>query len=190
MRRVFLLRRYGIVPNGINWREWKMIRNLGGFYARSNEYVAAFNAFIVRNQLEGKVCADHICYKCGSRGSFERIRALFENDGWYYQTLISNRRIAVIRFAVPIRTNAGNINFLELSDQKPDGSQVDGFDHIEVYPTGMDYAQFITQLSTREKVVFKERPHHSTYDVDIGNGFIFRTTSGPLVQKIIAEQMS
>lgn len=166
-----------------------MIQRLADFYTRSHVYVTAFNAFVTRNHLEGKVCADHICYKCGSRGSFERIRALFENDGWYYQTRISDRRIAVIRFSVPIETLAGSINFLELSDQKPDGSQVDGFDHIEAYPTKTDYAQFIAQLSTREKAVFKERPHHSTYDIDIGNGFLFRSTSGPLVQKIIAEQM-
>ena len=155
------------------------------FFAEAETYIKLFDAFAEKHTLQGKASADHICYKCGSAETFEKIRSMFENESEYlYQSIISKRRIAIIRFKDGIQTLLGTINFLELSDQKPDGSQHDGFDHIEAFPIGWTYDTMVDALKTTETVVHIERPHHTTDDIDIGNGFLFRCTHGPLVEKI------
>ena len=42
----------------------------------------------------------------------------------------------------------------------------------------------VGELGESEKVVHVERPHHTTDDIDIGEGFLFRCTQGPLIEKI------
>lgn len=101
-----------------------------------------------------------------------------------YQSIISGRRIAVIRFKESVQTSVGPIYFLELSDQKSNFSQKEGFDHIEAYPVGWSYADMVSELRETEHVAEVIRPHHSTHDIDIGNGFLFRCTQGPLIEKI------
>lgn len=83
----------------------------------------------------------------------------------------------------------GTINFLELSDQKPDGSQIDAFDHIEVYPTKISYEKMIGELGKSEQIILVERPHHTTHDIEIGSNFLFRCTKGPLLEKIKTTEM-
>jgi predicted metalloenzyme YecM len=160
------------------------------FYTESAEFVALFDAFATRHDLQGKACADHICYKCGSKESFERMRELFESRSEYlYQSIISKRRIAIIRLKPGIQTSLGVINFLELSDQKPDNSQHDDFDHIEAYPVGQSYDAMVKAFEATERVVKVERPHHTTHDIDIGEGFLFRCTHEPLIEKIRNSEM-
>jgi hypothetical protein len=106
-----------------------------------------------------------------------------------YQSLISKRRIAIIRFKRGIETSLGTINFLELSDQKLDGSQHDGFDHIEAYAVGRAYDEMVKEFEANEKVIKVERSHHTTHDIDIGSGFLFRCTQGPLIKKIKNSEM-
>jgi predicted metalloenzyme YecM len=152
--------------------------------------VERFDNFASKNALAGKVAADHICYKCGSSESFEHTRSLFEHESDYiHQSIISNRRIAYIRLKGGIATSLGPIYFLELSDQKPDSSQREGFDHIEVYPTAQPYEDLIAQLELFETVTKVERPHHTTHDIDIGEGFLFRCTTEPLIEKIKHSEM-
>ena len=160
------------------------------FYVESAKFVDFFNSFSVRHSLKGRAQADHICWKCGSKESFENIRVMFESESdFIYQSIISNRRIAYIRFKKGIETVLGTIYFLELSDQKPDGSQKEGFDHIEVYPKTFSYDEMIRELETSEHVIKIERPHHTTHDIDIGGGFIFRCEHEPLLDKIKASEM-
>ncbi len=110
---------------------------------------------------------------------------MLENESEYiYQSIISKRRIAIVRLKRGIETSLGTINFLELSDQKLDNSQTDGFDHIEVYALLRTYHEMVEELAVSEVVVKVERPHHTTHDIDIGEGFIFRCTEGPLIEKI------
>ena len=161
------------------------------FYEGSKKHIDQFDAFAKNHELKNITHADHICYKCGSTESFEKMRAMFENESQYiYQSLISKRRIALIRFKREIETILGAIQFLELSDQKPDGSQQEGFDHIEVYPTTISYEEMVKKLETTEKVTRVERPHHTTHDIDIGEGFLFRCAQGPLIEKIKTSEMS
>ena len=81
-------------------------------------FIELFNNFATKHNLEGRIIPDHICYKCESKESFETLRALFEAESEYmYQSIISGRRIAVIRFKESIQTSVGPIYFLELSDQ-------------------------------------------------------------------------
>lgn len=167
-----------------------MIKTIDDFYTSSRKYVDEFNLFAEKHGLEGVVKADHICYKCESKESFESIRAIFEQNSEYiYQSIISKRRISYIKLKRGIETVLGTINFLELSDQKPDGSQVNGFDHIEVYGVAISYDDIVSRLEKSEKVIKVERPHHTTHDVEIKDGFFFRCTQEPLVEKIRREEM-
>ena len=168
-----------------------MIQTIHEFYRDARPYTELVNRFVEKTGLVGAAQADHICYKCGSKESFESQRALLEPESEYvYQSYISGRRIACIRLKRPIETSLGTIHLLELSDQKRDGSQRDGFDHIEAYARRGSYEEMVAKLKKTEKVVAVVRPHHSTHDIDIGNGFLFRCTRGPLVEKIKREEMS
>ncbi len=167
-----------------------MIKTIDDFYALSQGHVQAFNQFAQRHGLEGLAQADHICYKCDSAASFEALRDLFEqNSDYIYQSIISKRRISIIKLKQGIETVLGTIYFLELSDQKPDQSQVDGFDHIEVYGVAISYDDLVATLAKSEKVIKVERPHHTTHDVEIKDGFLFRCTQEPLVEKIKRDEM-
>lgn len=160
------------------------------FYAEAVRYAALFDSFAAKHALQGRVLPDHICYKCESTESFEQMRKLCEGASAYiYQSIISKRRIAIIRLSKSIQTSLGPIDFLELSDQKPDGSQHEGFDHIEAYPVGWSYEDMIAAFEQNETVEKVERPHHTTHDIDIGDGFLFRCTRGLLVEKIKATEM-
>lgn len=168
-----------------------MIKTIQDFYMESEAYVTLFDAFVSRHDFVGKGVSDHICYKCASTESFESLRALFESESEYmYQSIISKRRITVIKLKKGIMTSLGLISVLELSDQKPDGSQKEGFDHIEVYPVGCTYTEMVDTLGQSEDVKRVERPHHSTHDIDIEGGFLCRCTEGPLIEKIKNSEMS
>lgn len=156
----------------------------------ASPFISMFNDFASKHSLEKRGKADHICFKCGSSSSFEAIRSMFEKDSAFvYQSIISKRRIAIIKLPQGIETLLGEIVYLELSDQKPDGSQKDGFDHIEVYPLTLTYLDMIEELRRKERIVEVIRPHHSTHDIEIGKGFLFRCTEGPLIEKIKKEEM-
>ncbi len=166
------------------------MKSIEGFYAESEKFVGLFNVFAAKHSLNGRARPDHICYKCGSKESFEEIRKMFESESEYiYQSVISKRRIAIIRFKKGIETSLGAINFLELSDQKPDNSQHDGFDHIEAYAVGRTYEEMVKEFEVTEAVVKVERPHHTTHDIDIGGGFLYRCTQGLLIEKIKSLEM-
>ena len=167
-----------------------MVSTIQEFFADAKKAGKTFDAFVANYNLTSKVTADHICYKCSAQTIFETIRKMFESESdWIYQAIISKRRIATIRTKQCLETLAGNINLVELSDQKPDGSQTDGFDHIEMYPTSIPYDALVSYLR-KQGLDVKEvvRPHHTTHDITLENGFIIRLTRDPLVNKIKKEQ--
>ena len=167
-----------------------MLTSLSDFYTNAEKYITVFNEFAEKHSLMGITQADHICYKCDSHESFVCTRALFEHTSEYiFQSIISNRRIAYIKLGQGIETVLGTIYFLELSDQKPDNSQQEKFDHIEVYPTTISYTEMIAKLEASEQVIKVDRPHHTTHDIYIGENFLFRCTEGPLIEKIKNTEM-
>lgn len=166
------------------------MQTIDDFYAESEKYIKLFDAFVAKHDLAGRIGVDHICYKCESKESFEKIRFMFEDASKYmYQSIISKRRIAIIRFARGIESTAGTIQYMELSDQKPDNSQTDGFDHVEAYAVGRTYDDMVKEFEATEKVIKVERPHHTTHDIDMGEGFLFRCTQGLLIDKIKVTEM-
>lgn len=165
------------------------ITSIESFYEASNPSLTLFDTFVRKNSLVGITSPDHICYKCGSKEEYDYIRSLFETESCFlYESIISKRRIAIIKFRREIISAPGPIRFLELSDQKPDKSQVSSFDHIEVMPNGISYDEMVERLNKVGEVIKVERPHHVTHDLDIG-GFIFRCTREPLIEKIKREEM-
>jgi predicted metalloenzyme YecM len=143
------------------------------------------------NKYEPNAMADHICFKCGTPEEFEALRKLFEPESEFiYQSIISKRRIAVIKFKQLLETTLGQIWLLELSDQKPDGSQASGFDHIEIYPRTGTLTDLVQELESKgavfEKVV---RPHHTTFDLTLESGFKIRLEEEALIEKIKREEM-
>ena len=162
------------------------MRNLDEFYEGAKEAVEIFDNFVNKHGLKEIAKADHICYKCASSDVFEKIRRLFEHN-WFYQSIIAGRRIAIINMTEPIKTSLGEVSLLELSDQKPDGSQTNKFDHIEMYPVGISYEELVLYLEDKDLNVVKvERPHHTTHDLKIGD-FLIRLTREPLLDKIKEE---
>jgi hypothetical protein len=159
------------------------------FFAAARPFVASFDSWVA--ETRPAATADHLCYKCADAAEFEAIRALFEAESAYlYQSLISRRRIAIIKFRAPVPTALGDIWFLELSDQKLDGSQTSGFDHIEIFPASGTVESLAAALEAKgtafEKVV---RPHHTTYDAIIDGDFKVRLEPERLIEKIAAEEL-
>lgn len=166
-----------------------MFMDISHFLTTAQPFVETFNAWAAISSPQAK--ADHICFRCSSNSEFEQVRSLFEHESSFiYQSIISKRRIAVIKFNQPIKTILGEIWYLELSDQKPDGSQKNGFEHIEIYPTESSvdaFAAVLEQKGTRfEKVI---RPHHTTYDAVMSGTFKVKLEDGALIDKIKRDEM-
>ncbi len=167
-----------------------MTKNIDGFFAASEEFINYFNTWI--ESYSPAATADHICYKCSSNEEFETLRSIFEHESQFvYQSIISKRRIAVIKFLQPLKSSLGDIWYLELSDQKPDGSQTSGFDHIEVYPIEGSMDALADALASQGVAMEKiTRPHHTTYDIFIEGEFKVRIEPEKLLLKIQREEMT
>jgi len=167
-----------------------MFDNIQDFYAQAKRARTEFNNFINEHKLAPLVTADHICYTCSSASIFEQIRTVLEKESeWFYQTIISKRRIATIKTKQCLETSAGNISLIELSDQKPDGSQSDRFHHIEIYPSSKTYEELLTYMQNQGiSITENARPHHTTHDIQL-NGLVIMLTRLSLADKIKQEQM-
>lgn len=167
------------------------IQNIADFYSQSQDIISAFNNFIEKHNLQSRVRADHFCYKCADSATFEALRKILETESdFIYQSIISQRRIAVIKLKKGIETSAGPLHLLELSDQKPDNSQVNSFDHVEICAVNESYENLVESVIQRgENVIEVKRPHHTTHDLMIAERFSLKFSRGPLIDKIKAEEM-
>ncbi len=167
------------------------MENISEFYDSAQRALDSFGKSIQCYKIERHAKADHLCYKCASSESFEKIRAILENESVFvYQSIIADRRIAVIKLKKSLTSIIGNIDVIELSDQKPDKSQKEGYDHVEVYPVNFGYEQLVSELKNKG-VEIKEvvRPHHTTHDIKTESGLLLRLEREPLMDKIIREEM-
>ena len=155
-------------------------------------YVQLVNKFGEKYQLRGMVTADHLGYKCASKESYERLRTLFEQESNYiYQSIISNRRISIICLREPIVTSLGSVSCLELSDQKPDGSQKEGFDHIEIFPSFCTFEELVTAIqNSGERGERSVKPHHTTHNFRLAPEFLLKIEPCALIEKIKNEEMT
>lgn len=163
---------------------------LNDFFTRAQIHLDLFNTWA--EQLTLTANADHLGYKCANANEFEMYRELFEKESEYiYQSIISQRRIAIIKLINPLQSRLGDISYIELSDQKPDNSQKSGFDHLEIYPTQGTVEQLAESIRLQNGGVFSkaERPHHITYDLKLADGFKMRLEAEPLIEKIIKEEI-
>ena len=165
--------------------------DLHDIYAQAAEKIKLFDIFVQTHGLTDKIQADHIGYKCSTSAHFHELRELFEtHSDFIYQSIISERRIAIIKLRKPFHTSCGVINFLELSDQKPDGSQKDGFDHLEFYPVKKSIEELVDYLTDKKVDIHRVvRPHHTTFDISIEDIFIARIESERLIEKIIRDEI-
>ena len=164
-----------------------MIEDAVSFYSQAHEATEHFDAFVAKHHLAGKAIVDHLGFKCASAEEFVAMRAIVESASVYvHQSIISGRRSAYAKLRQGIATSLGEVHFLELADQKPDGSQKSGFDHIEVYPAGEGtYESILATLKKNdEQVIHVERPHHVTDEVTLPSGLVVRLEPGPLIEKI------
>lgn len=165
------------------------ITTIEQFYTAAAPFATLLDEFAQKHQLRGFARADHFCYKCSTALEFEQLRALLEPESKYlYQAIISGRRIACIKLKQGIATSLGLVTCLELSDQKPDGSQVSGFDHVEIYPRVIGFNVFLAYSRGMGIVLTKdEKPHHTTYNLMLPNGFEIKLTHVSLFEKIRME---
>lgn len=150
-----------------------------------------FDTFVSSTALGDRAIADHVSFKCENREEYEHIRSILEQEGPYmYQSWISNRHVSIVKMHTPFSTALGDIKYIELGDQKPDNSQVSGFDHIEIYPKDGNYDALVDYLEgKRVQFTLIERPHHTTHDAVIFDAFKLRLTEEPILDKIKREQM-
>ena len=167
------------------------METLASFVQKSTAFIQAFNTFGDEHGLALLTKVDHIGFKCESTEQFEQLRALLEPEAHFvYQSYISGRRIAIIKLRQPFETVLGPIHFFELSDQKPDNSQTARFDHAEIYPVGITHEQLAHALEGKGIVMEKtERPHHTTYDISLGEDIKLKLTREPLIEKIKRDEM-
>lgn len=165
------------------------MKNLQTFIENSSDIVGLFNNFILENNLQDVIVADHICYKCGSSESYEEWRKLFDFEAKnFYQAIISKRRIALVLLKENIKTEAGDIGYLELSDQKPDGTQIEGFDHVEFIPKNKSLDEVLKILEEKNIKIDKDvKPHITQYIIQEGK-YNFRLAEMRLVDKIKLEE--
>lgn len=147
------------------------MKNIQNFLEESRGLVLGFNNFIKSNNLENLIVADHMCYKCKSSESYEEWRRLFDfNSKNIFQSIISDRRIALVTFKNPIQTIIGEIKYLELCDYKKGQVGGDFFDHIEIVPIHMQVEELVELLKNKGVLLEKvERPHHTTFDILLGS---------------------
>lgn len=168
-----------------------MLQNTSDLKILVNKYLEEFNSFCEQNELVGKVAADHVGLKCSTKAKYEFQRELFEVDSRFlYQSIISKRRISIIGLNEGLETVVGPLNYLELSDQKSDGSQIDLIDHLEIVPITISY-EGLLEIIKNNGIEVKEiiRPHHTTHDVVLPSGFIVRLSHEMLIDKIKREEM-
>lgn len=153
--------------------------------------VSQLDDFCKTHNLIGLVKADHVCITCSSREIYDARRAFYDTEGAFlYQSIISGRRTAFIGLKEVIPTSVGDIKYLEISDQKPDNSQVDRLGHIEIVPVGISYEELIRKLKeSGTNIEEKVRPHHTTHDVTLPSGFVIRVEKEMLVDKIKRDEL-
>jgi predicted metalloenzyme YecM len=168
-----------------------MITTLTPFYTQAEEKIRDFNAFVQQTACHEKIIPDHFGYRCSSHEEFLTLREVLTSEAnYFYQSIIAGRPIALFKLTKALQTTAGILSFLELSDQKPDGSQKSGFDHVEFFPKEADVGDLVTFFQTRGIVFTKaERPHHPTFDHRLESGLVVRIETTALLQKIITEEM-
>lgn len=167
------------------------MHTLEHFYKDAEELISKFNAFVEKSDVKDVALPDHICFKCGDAETFENIRSLLEKDAAFlHQANISGRRIAMIKLTKPFMTSLGEITVLELSDQKPNNSQTTTFDHIEIYPKDIFFDVLVEKIEASDVSLKKvERPHHTTYDIQIGDRYNVKLTKEPIFEKIKRDEM-
>lgn len=167
-----------------------MIQTLEAFVASAQEKLKLFQNF-ASLYLQGLCVPDHIGYKCNSAEEFESLRTLLEQESFFlYQSYISGRRITIFKLKVPFQTSFGDIHFLELADQKLDGSQHSGLDHLEVFPLHQTFENLVEKLLSQNISIAKvDRPHHVTWDISLSEDFKLRLESEPLIEKIKKQEM-
>ena len=155
-------------------------------------YLDEFGKFCSENSVYvNGIDIDHICYKCSSKEEYEIIRCFFEYDDIFiYQSIFSKRRISIIRFLDPLKSICGDVHCLELSDQKPDGSQGSKVDHIEPVPKTISYEEMLGRFSKLELPIEENiKPHHSTHYIVLPNGIKLKFNNEPLIPKIYRDEM-
>ena len=143
--------------------------------------------------LVGLVKADLVAVKCSSGKIYEARRAQHEEDSRFlYQSIVSNRRIAVIGLREAIKTSVGDIGCLEILDQKPGGSQIDRLTHVGIVPAGISYDELISKLKEGGANVTEiERPHgYAACDVLLPTGFSIRVQKEALIDRIKREEIN
>ncbi len=154
-----------------------------------NNFIFKYRVFKRRKIL------DHFGYKCSSHEEYESIKKLFMPQSiepmalWIHEYWLSGRRVSCISLKdpyIPMMALANKFYYLELQDQKPDGSQISGVDHVEIVLTKKEKDKVVF-LCKEQGVPIQENahPHHNTTDL-IFPGCTIKISLQPLVKTIFA----
>lgn len=153
--------------------------------------VSQLNSFCEDNGLTGLVQADFICIKCSSAEIYDARKDDMELKSKYiFETTTTGRRTSFIKLKETIPTIAGDIEYLELQDQKPDNSQDNRIANIALVPISLSYEEICDQLKGRGlDAVETVRPHYTSSDIKLPSGFTVRIGKEFLVDKIRREEL-
>lgn len=176
------------------------MQNKQEFLETLQNYISEIDEYFFSRKLNiSGLRIDHICYKCANKDEFEKIRGWFEFEkDLIYQAIISKRRIAIIIFTNKLRSKFGDVCVLELSDQKPDNSQVSSIDHVEIIwtsesldkNTGKNYEDLKNKfIEFRFKLEEDAKPHHTTYNFNLPDGKEIKLSAESLVNKVSGEMV-
>lgn len=168
----------------------KSIKTIDYFYKEAKKIVELFDEHCQNLRLENHAKVDHFGLRTSSHSIYLELREIFSGHSLFiYESIISNRPISIIKLKIPLQTKLGVLHFLELSDQKPDGSQIDIFDHFEIVPQGMVYKELVG-LVKASGVNLREnnKIHHSTFDIVLPD-MVIKLSKQMLIDKIKNEEI-
>ncbi len=172
------------------------ISKLDDFYFEAARIMESFRFFVDKYGLKCQAKADHMGYCCATAASFETIRGLFEKENRIVQSIISERRVALIQIRKQLITPLGRVSLIELLDQRPDFSQSEGFRYIGAVPVlnlraGSNEASYaeLAHFIRSKGLILKEvnEPLYPTLDVEVEKGFSFKLTREPLLECALRE---
>lgn len=175
-------------------RKQSKFESFESFEREASVYITVSDKFIVDHKLDGQVIIDHICFKCESSEEYDSLRKIFEVDPsckYLYQVNLSGRRVAYLGLRKGFTAKQGEIMCIELADKKPGHEDRLGFNHVEIYPKTMGYDELVESLVNQGvNASLKTRPHHTTHDISLPDGFMIRLTDQPLIKKITTQELS
>lgn len=133
---------------------------------------------------------DHVAYKNSNTENYEKVRKDFGKEVFIYESVISNRRIAISKFRDPVKVEGKIIKYIEIFEPKPDKITEDKLDHIEIISNNLDYESFVKIFEdSGVELTFEDKGYDRFYAFNTDKGYEVKLSDHKIVDKIYKEEM-